>query len=99
MSSGGALFFLLLLALCSLIIVAPLLTAHRRKGRPDRRARQGAQLQLQYDQVLTALRDLDEELHTGKIDAERHERERERWLHRGELLLIELDARQEDGQP
>ena len=99
MSSGGALFTLLALALCSLIILAPLFAARRPENRPGRQARRRALLQWQYDQALTALRDLDEERFTGKIDADRHRQERERWLQRAEQLLGELDALQEDGQP
>lgn len=98
MSSGGALFFLLALALCSLVVLAPLFAARRPEYRPGRQARHRALLQLQYDQALTALRDLDEERFTGKIDADRHRQERERWLQRAERLLAELDALQEDGQ-
>lgn len=98
MSSGGALFFLLALALCSLIVLAPLFAARRPQNRPGCQARRRAQLQLQYDQALSALRDLDEESFTGKIDADRHRQERERWLQRAERLLAELDALQADGQ-
>ena len=96
MSIGGALFFLLGLALCSMFILAPLNAARRNERRIRRRAQRRTRLEFQYERVLTNLRDLDEDQRTGKLDHATHARERETWLRRGAQLLAELDALAQD---
>ena len=99
MSTGGALFFLLALALCSAVIIAPLSARLRRKRSVSQRAVRREALQLQYERVLTTLRDLDEDHLTDKVDSAAHAQERERWLQRGAGLLAELDALTQDPRP
>lgn len=89
----------LLMALIALAIVArPLLSAARRGG--GARSNDEAQrdrLSNYYARVLTNIRDLDEDLATGKISQADHEREREVWVARGIALLRmqdQLEARQ-----
>lgn len=99
MSAGGALFFLLALALCSALTIAPLNAGRRSQRRASQRARRRAALQQQYEQVLATLSDLDEDHLTGKLDDAAHAQERERWLQRGAALLAELDALAQDPRP
>ena len=91
MSTGGALLFLLGLACCSLVVLAPLFTGPGRK-RESREDDARERLQLRYQALLTTLRDLDEDHLTGKVDPATHATERERLLQAAEALLAELDA-------
>jgi hypothetical protein len=45
-----------------------------------------------YDRVLTAIHDLDEDIATGKIDRAAYDVERESLVRRGIALLQQLDA-------
>ncbi len=99
MSAGGALLFLLALTLCSLLILSPLRAGQRRRRTDADDATGREQLLQQYERVLTALRDLDEDQLTGKLDATDHAREREIWLRRGEQLLAALNALQAEDRP
>ena len=99
MSAGGALFFLLALALCSAVIIAPLSSGLRRRRRSRRSDQRREALLLQYERVLLTLRDLDEDQLTGKVDSAGHAQEREIWLRRGAALLAELDALAQEPRP
>ncbi len=99
MSTGGALFFLLALALCSAVIIAPLSASRLRQRRASQRTARRAALQQRYEHVLATLSDLDEDHLTGKVDSTAHAQQRERWLQRGAVLLAELDALAQDSPP
>ncbi|MDE0608982.1 MAG: hypothetical protein OXH77_03595 [Anaerolineaceae bacterium] len=92
MSFAGALFFLICLAICTLLVLAPL-RSRRGGDRSDSSGSQERERLLQrYEAALTALRDLDEDRLTGKIDDDSHAQEREILLQQGEELLAALDA-------
>ncbi|MCE2489388.1 MAG: hypothetical protein J4G17_05370 [Anaerolineae bacterium] len=98
MSLAGAIFFLLALALCTLLVLAPL-RSRRRSDRDDSaRFRERERLLQRYDALLTALRDLDEDHLTGKIDAGTHAQEREAMLQRGEQLLAEIESLEKESR-
>ena len=99
MSTGGALFFLLALALCSAVIIAPLSSGLRRRRRSSRSLQRREALLQQYEGVLLTLRDLDEDQLTGKVDSAAHAQQREVWLRRGAELLAELDALGQEPRP
>ena len=99
MSTAGALFFLLALALCSAVILAPLTSGLRRKRSVSRSARRREALLQQYEVVLMTLRDLDEDQLTGKADSDAHAQEREVCLQRGAELLAKLDALAQEPRP
>lgn len=44
-----------------------------------------------YEQVLSTIRDLDEDLSTGKINQADYEVEREHWAQRGVMVLEAMD--------
>lgn len=98
MSIGGALLFLLGLACCSLVVLAPLFAGPRRE-RKSREYDAREQLQRQYQALLTTLRDLDEDQLTGMMDPATHALERERLLQAAEALLAELDALAQERGP
>ncbi len=92
MSLAGALIFLLALAICALLVLAPL-RSRRGGDRCDSNGlQQRGRLLQRYEAALAALRDLDEDRLTGKIDADAHAQEREALLQQGEALLAEIDA-------
>ncbi|MCY4525251.1 MAG: hypothetical protein OXB89_01465 [Anaerolineaceae bacterium] len=98
MSHAGALFFLLALAVCALLVLAPL-RSRRRSDRDDgARSRERERLLQRYDALLSALRDLDEDHLTGKIDADTHAQDREAMLQRGEQLLAEIEALEKESR-
>lgn len=97
MSTGGALFLLLTLALCSALILAPA-GAGRRKRRDRRHTGRREQLRSQYELVLQQLRELEEDRLTGKLEPAAHAQEREAWLRRGAQLLARLDALEQEAQ-
>ncbi len=96
MSLPGAILFLLALAICSLLVLAPL-RSRRVNDRSDiARSQELERLRQRYESALTALRDIDEDRLTGKIDPDSHALERETLLKQGEALLADLDALEED---
>jgi len=99
LSTGGALFLLLTLALCSALILAPAGVGRRRRRRDSRPAGRREQLRSQYELVLQQLRELEEDRLTGKLEPAAHAQEREAWLRRGAQLLAQLDALEQDAQP
>lgn len=88
MSIEGLGLSLSLVLLVVLWVAAPLIT--RRTGKSA--AGYDLGLIAGYERALVAIRDLEEDVATGKIDAAAYERERERWVERGIAALRELDA-------
>ena len=98
MSLAGALIFLLALAFCALLVLAPL-RSRRGGGLSDSSGPgESGRLQQRYEAALAALRDLDEDRLTGKIDDDTHAQEREALLRQGEELLAALDALEREGR-
>ena len=94
----------LLLALVAIAIVAhPLLgAAQSRQGARSDDDSQRERVGNYYERVLTNIRDLDEDLATGKVSEADHGREREVWVARGIALLRlqdQLDAQQSSPAP
>lgn len=96
MSIVGLLISLLLALVAVAIVAQPLLKSPRGNNADDDDLRlQQDRLQTYYERVLTNIRDLDEDLATGKIGEDNHVTEREVWVHRGIQLLRmqdQLDA-------
>ncbi len=90
MSIAGLLVSLLLAIIVIAIVAQPLLGAARGgiDAEPDDRR---DRVSVYYERVLTNIRDLDEDLATGKISPADHGREREVWVARGITLLRLLD--------
>ena len=90
MSILGLLVSLLLAIIAIAIVAQPLLGAARggKDAEPDDRR---DRVSVYYERVLTNIRDLDEDVATGKISPADHEREREVWVARGITLLRLLD--------
>lgn len=77
----------LLLALIAIAIVAQPFFSTARGGNGAAADEQSERVSNYYERVLTNIRDLDEDLATGKISAANHGREREVWVARGMALL------------
>lgn len=92
MSTGGLIFFVMLLAGTILLAGAPLL---RRETESEADAlqiqKQRERLLVYYERVLTNLRDLDEDHATGKMPDDAYASEREDWVQRGIEVLKTLD--------
>ena len=90
MSILGLLVSLLLAIIAIAIVAQPLLGAARggKDAEPDDRR---DRVSVYYERVLTNIRDLDEDVATGKISPADHGREREVWVARGITLLRLLD--------
>ena len=89
----------LVLSLAALAIVArPLLRPARREHGDAQSLRlQRDRLSVFYARVLTNIRDLDEDMATGKINRGDYEAERETWVGRGIRLLRAQDQLERDG--
>ena len=88
MSFEGMGISLTLILLVVLWVASPLISKRRNKTAVVR----DASLSGAYERALVAIRDLDEDFSTGKIEAEAYQREREAWLQRGIAALRALDA-------
>ena len=92
MSILGLLVSLLLALIAIAIVAQPLLGAARNRRDIDSVDEvQRERVASYYERVLTNIRDLDEDLATGKISEADHGREREVWVARGISLLRLLD--------
>jgi hypothetical protein len=92
MSIAGLVFGLIVLLAMLVWISAPL--RQREKTRTEDSAllqKQRERLLLFYERVLTNIRDLDEDLSTGKMASADYEAERETWVQRGIQVLKALD--------
>ncbi|MCY3832601.1 MAG: hypothetical protein OXG85_06265 [Chloroflexi bacterium] len=91
MSIAGLLISLLLAGVAIAIVARPLFQSRRSGASGVDRGRQEEQLRTLYERVLTNIRDLDEDLATGKISAVDQREEREVWVQQGIGLLRALD--------
>lgn len=97
MSISGIFFALVLLILTAVWVLWPLLRgATSDKAMDDAIARQRERVLVYYERVLANIRDLDEDLSTGKISPEEHAMERAMWVERGIGLLQLLDELADD---
>lgn len=98
MSIAG-LLIALVLSLAALAIVArPLLRPARRERAAAENLRlQRDRLAAYYERVLTNIRDLDEDMATGKINQGDYKAEREAWVGRGIRLLRAQDQLEREG--
>lgn len=97
--SVAGLLIALALSLAALAIAArPLLRPARRERATGENLRlQRDRLAAYYERVLTNIRDLDEDMATGKINQGDYEAERETWAGRGIRLLRALDQLEREG--
>lgn len=96
MSIAGLVISMVLLFAVVLVTAYPLIQSPRRTNQSnDGIQEQTDRAQAYYARVLTNIRDLDEDLSTGKISEADYREEREVWVHRGIRLLrvqAQLDA-------
>src|SRR5262245_618917 len=100
MSVPGLLVALVLLSAIIIMVVPPLFERDKPSPEDEASADQSQpgiearreRLLAYYNRVLTNIRDLDEDLATGKINPADHETERELWMQRGIQALKELDS-------
>ncbi|MGJ3240226.1 MAG: hypothetical protein ACFE0Q_16075 [Anaerolineae bacterium] len=90
MSLPGLLLASLMIVLVLGVTIYPLLQREQRSGSSFRHKQRERALAY-YERVLRNLRDLDDDLDTGKIIQAEYELERERWMARGTELLQMLE--------
>lgn len=92
MSIEGLTAVLLVFAAAGLWVAVPYLRGRIRSTQEDSQThKQYERLVLYYERVLTNIRDLDEDLSTGKMSEQQHAAEREMWVQRGVQALQALD--------
>lgn len=79
-----------LVVACLIVIVFPILF-ETSESNATFRDKQRERALAYYERVLTNLRDLDDDLATGKIHRAEYNTERELWMSRGEEILHLLD--------
>jgi hypothetical protein len=89
MSAAGLVVSLLIAALGAAWILLPVIRDARRRGVAGTRERD--ELLTLYERVLSAIRDLDEDFLTGKLDQETYQEERAEWSRRGIQTLRRLE--------
>ena len=98
MSIAGLLIALVLSLAAMAIVARPLLRPARREHGDAQSLRlQRDRLSVFYERVLTNIRDLDEDMATGKINRGDYEAEREAWVGRGIRLLRAQDQLERNG--
>ncbi len=80
------------LLLASAYIIAEPLSARSRRDRDIGKPSEREQLEIERDIIYDAIRELDFDHQTGKIDDEDYRLQRERWVERGIAVLKALDA-------
>lgn len=91
MSAMGLIISLIIVALGVAWVMLPVIQQSRRKEMSTTRERD--ELLTQYERVLSAIRDLDEDFQTGKLDEATYSEERSLWAQRGVQILQRLEAR------
>ena len=92
MSVAGLLISLLVLLFGIAWIVIPFFEPNIKKSSAVTSAQlERAELSRQYTQTLSTIRELDEDLSTGKIQPEDHEHERHLWAQHGVQILKAID--------
>lgn len=100
MSIAGLLIALVLSIAALAIVARPLLLPARRERAAAENLRlQRDRLAAYYERVLTNIRDLDEDMATGKINQVDYESEREAWVGRGIRLLRAQDRLERECSP
>jgi len=91
MSVAGLIATGILFLILAIYVLRPLLVNTTMTGKRAFLNKQRERAIAYYERVLTNIRDLDEDLATGKINPEEYETERELWVGRGIKLLKMLD--------
>src|SRR5258706_6526958 len=94
MSSGGLVLAGVFLAGALALILWPLLAQPKIKDNLDAGAQSISQLQAQRETILLALRDLDFDKQTGKLNPADYNAQRERLVQSGVEILKQIDALQ-----
>jgi hypothetical protein len=92
MSSAGLIFALLASGVSVAYVLLPMMRSAQTDTRSARARKARDELLTAYERVLAALRDLDEDFQTGKLDAATHQEERGVWMQRGAGLLQQLET-------
>lgn len=98
MSIAGLLITLVLSLAALAIVAVPLLRpAQRERAAAEYLRLQRDRLAAYYERALSNIRDLDEDMATGKINQGDYEAEREAWVGRGIRVLRALDQLDREG--
>ncbi len=89
MSIAGIIVLVIMIAIVLSILFAPFFRRTTSKNIPLDRQRERAIAY--YERVLTNVRDLDEDVATGKLSQQEYQQERELWAERGVKILRLFD--------
>ena len=89
MSTEGLLFGLIIAIATCLLVLSPLLI--RRPVQTAHQTQEQHKLLTQYEVVLTSIRDLEMDYHSGKMPEDDYHAERAEWVARGTSLLQQID--------
>lgn len=92
MSLPGLFLTLVLVVILALWVAAPLLSRRSHRAADHTAQQEYERVVVNYERVLTNIRDLDEDFATGKIEHSDYQAEREAWIERGITLLRTMDA-------
>jgi hypothetical protein len=97
MSAQGLIISLVLSGIGLAWIVFPFLRRDQGIAVEDRSPRkQYEQLLHQYQQIISTIRELDEDHSTGKVQPDEYDRERPLWAQRGVKILKQLDQLEQE---
>jgi cytochrome c-type biogenesis protein CcmI len=91
MSSGGLIIAILFIIIGAAWIFMPLWRATKAQSTTAQTQKSRDELITAYERVLSAIRDLDEDHQTGKLNTKDYEAERAVWVERGVLILQALE--------
>lgn len=90
--SGESILILIVMAVVSgVALLLPFIRHNETISQIETRKKRDSLL-MAYERVLISLRDLDEDLTTGKIPADDYDTKRQQWAERGVALLQQMEA-------
>lgn len=91
MSGESILIIVVMVVISGVALLLPFIRHNETIAQIEARKKRDSLL-MSYERVLLALRDLDEDLTTGKIPSEDYDVKRAEWVERGVSLLQQLEA-------
>lgn len=91
MSGDSILIIVVMVVVTGVALLLPFIRHNETIAQIETRKKRDSLL-MSYERVLLALRDLEEDLTTGKLPAEDYEAKRADWVERGVTLLQQLEA-------
>lgn len=91
MSGDSVLIIVVMVVISGVALLLPFIRHNETIAQIEARKKRDSLL-MSYERVLLALRDLEEDLSTGKLPAQDYDAKRAEWVERGVALLQQLEA-------